>query len=223
MQTIEEGEINSTDTFRDTCYRLLSTEYKFCPGLKVSEYNGYKSIIRYDPSYVHITEEPIKGIESTDCKRWFTIARNAPREEKAATDVLCSCYKKMRNNLSRSKKREAVSPGRKLRRLDPSSHFNSKYLSPQSQKKRQDNERKKDKKLLRKYAPQEVILDDQQDDELRKLVSTIDNDGKQGLQDVFDEAQEHNASEAVKEAWDLDVLRLNERKQFASDQQYNSE
>ena len=227
LQTTEEGEINSINTFHDTCYRLLSTEYKFCPGLKVSEYNRYKSKIRYDPSYVHITEEPIKRIESTDCKRWFKIPRNAPREEKAATDVLCSCCKKMRNNLARSKKREeAVSPGRKLRRLNPSSHFNSKYLSPQSQKKRQENvrvERKKDKKLLRKYAPHEVILDDQQNDELSKLVSTIDNDGKQSLQDVLDEAQEHNASKAVKEAWDLDVVRLKERKQFVSDQQYNSE
>ena len=63
-----------------------------------------------------------------------------------------------------------------------------------------------DKKLLRKYAPHEIILDDQQDDELSKLVSTIDNDGKQGLQDVFDEAQEHNASNTVKEAWDHDVF-----------------
>ena len=47
---------------------------------------------------------------------------------------------------------------------------------PHSQKKRQENirvERKKDKKLLREYAPHEIVLDDQQDDELSELVSKI--------------------------------------------------
>ena len=227
MKTVEEGEINSINAFHDVCYKLLSSEYKFCSGLKESEYDAYRSTIRYDPSYVHITREPIKRIESTDCKRWFKIPRNASREEKDVSDVLCSCCKKMRNNLSRSKKREeAVSPGRKLKMLEPSSHFNSKYLSPHSQKKRQENirvERKKDKKLIRKYAPHEIVLDDNQDDELSELVSAIDNDGGRGLQDVFDEAQEHNAHAAVKQAWDLDVFRLKERKQFDADQQQNGE
>ena len=57
-------------------------------------------------------------------------------------------------------------------------------------------------------------MDDNQDNELSKLVSAIDNDVGQGLQDVFDEAQEHNAHTAViiKQAWDLDVLRLKEQK-----------
>ena len=66
-------------------------------------------------------------------------------------------------------------------------------------------------------------MDDQQDDELSELVSTIENNDKQGLQTVFDEAQEHDACEAVKQAWDLDVLPLKERKQFVADQQCNGE
>ena len=55
------------------------------------------------------------------------------------------------------------------------------------------------------------------------MVSAVNNGGGQGLQDVFDEAQEHNAHAAIKQASDVDVLRLKERKQFDADQQHNGE
>ena len=78
-------------------------------------------------------------------------------------------------------------------------------------------------KLIRKYAPHELVLDDNQDDELSELVSVIESNGKRALQDVFDEAEVYNVHKAVKQAWDIDVLRLRERKQFVTDQRSNGE
>ena len=96
----------------------------FFPGLSEAEYEGFRKAIRYDPSIVHIITESFKRIESTRCKRWFAIARNAPIEEKSADVVKCTGCKKLVHDLERSQKRASTtSPRRKQKRRLPSSHF----------------------------------------------------------------------------------------------------
>ena len=209
--------------FHLLCQRILSPLNKFCPGLSEEEYQDFRKHIRYNPSNVHIVTETFKRIESTRCKRWFTIARNAPLEEKSAEMVKCSGCKKLIHDLERSRKRESTtSPRRKQKRLLPSSHFPKKYLSPASQQKRTSIdkcERRKEKRLLKKYAPHEMMLDDQQHDELLKLVTEIDSTGSDNLQTVYSEAEQHGARSVIESAWNLDMQR--NKKLFEKDQLRN--
>ena len=209
--------------FHGLCQRILSPTNKFCPGLSEAEYEGFRKAIRYDPSNVHIITESFKRIESTRCKRWFAIARNAPVEEKSADVVKCTGCKKLVHDLERSQKRASTtSPRRKQKRLLPSSHFPKKYLSPASQQKRTSIdkcERRKDRRLLRKYAPHEIMLDDQQHDELLRLVTEIDSTGSDNLNSVYSEAERHGARSVFESAWNLDIQR--NKKLFDKDQLRN--
>ena len=223
LKTVEEGALNTVDDFHLVCDKMLSPSYKFCPGVSVSEYEDFRKDIRYDPSHVHITNEVFSRIESTRCKRWFKIAKCAPVNEKSAESVRCSSCRKLVRDLERSRTRAiAASPGRKQRRILPSSHYPKKFLSPASQQKRtaiDKCERRKERRLLKKYAPHEMILDDKQNDELVALVTEIENSGSEQLQAVFSEAEKHGVRSKMESTWQLDVKR--NKQQFEADQRKN--
>ena len=80
-------------------------------------------------------------------------------------------------------------------------------------------ERRKDKRLLRKYAPHEIMLDDQQHDELLKLVTEIDTTGSDNLHSVYSEAEQHGARSVFESSWNLDLQR--NKKLFEKDQRRN--
>lgn len=209
--------------FQFLCQRILSPLNKFCTSLNEEEYQDFRKDIRYDPSNVHIVTETFKRIESIRCKRWFPIAKNAPLEEKSAEMVKCSGCKKLVHDLERSRKRASTtSPRRKQKRLLPSSHSPKKYLSPASQQKRTSIdkcERRKEKRLLKKYAPHEIMLDDEQHDELLKLVTEIDSTGSDNLETVYSEAEQYGARSVIETAWNLDMQR--NRMLFERDQLRN--
>ena len=63
LHTIESGELESTDHFKELCGRISDySKYKFCPGL---DYDAYMSKchkkIRYHPSKVQVTNSPIQA------------------------------------------------------------------------------------------------------------------------------------------------------------------
>ena len=138
--------------------------------------------------------------------------------------VKCSGCKKLVHDLERSRKRaSSTSPRRKQKRLLPSSHFPKKCLSPASQQKRTSIdkcERKKEKRLLKKYAPHEIMLDDEQHDELLKLVTEIDSTGSDNLETVYSEAEQYGARSVIETAWNLDMQR--NRMLFERDQLRNA-
>ena len=145
LKTVEDGALGTLEDFHRVCERMLSPLYKFCPGVSESEYEDFRKDIRYDPRHVHITNDVFSRIESTRCKRWFKIAKNAPIHEKSADSVRYSSCKKLIRDLERSRTRAiAASPGRKQRRLLSSSHYPKKFLSPASQQKRTAIEKKRE-------------------------------------------------------------------------------
>ena len=63
------------------------------------------------------------------------------------------------------------------------------------------------------------MLDDQQHDELLKLVTEIDTTGSDNLHSVYSEAEQHGARSVFESAWNLDVQR--NKKLFERDQLRN--
>ena len=222
LKTIDEGTLSTVTDFHYLCQGFCHHLTSF---VQEDEYQNFRKDIRYNPSNVHIVTETFKRIESTPCKRWFTIAKNAPFEEKSAEMVKCSGCKKLIHDLERSRKRASTtSTRRKQKRLLPSSHFPKKYLSPASQQKRTSMdkcERRKEKRLLKKYAPHEIMLDDQQHDKLLKLVTEIDSTGWDNLQTVYSEAEPYGARSVIESAWNLDLDMQRNKRLFEKDQLRN--
>ena len=99
-----------------------------------------------------------------------------------------------------------------------------KYMSPASQKKRKENtqqERAKHLIQLQKYSHTELTLDDDQHDELCKLIATIEERGTEEIEEILKEADNNGAGDAVREIWQMDKMRM--KKEFDDDQEKNCE
>ena len=97
-------------------------------------------------------------------------------------------------------------------------------MSPSSQKKRKENaqrERAKDRSRLQKYSHTELTLDDDQHDELSKLMDTIEEKGGKEIEEVMQDAKSHGVGDSVREIWQMDMQRVKDK--FNNDQQKNSE
>ena len=77
-------------------------------------------------------------------------------------------------------------------------------------------ERSHDKQVLKKYEPQDVILDDSQHDEMCQIMSTLETGGRSELDGVFAEADAHGVGASIRKTWESDKRDL--KKQFQSDQ-----
>ena len=63
------------------------------------------------------------------------------------------------------------------------------------------------------------MLDDQQHDEVLKLVTEINSTGSDNLQTVYSEPEQHGARSVIESAWNLDMQR--NKKLFEKDQLRN--
>ncbi len=145
----------------------------------------YASIIPYQSKSVKILTEPIERVESPNCQRWHTLARNSSIMERNLDWVLCQACKKMCSYLDqRVCATSSVTPNKKASRQEPSSKCPLSCLSPASHKKRKCNlmnERMQDKKCLQKYEYTEVTLDDDQSEEMSQIVDIINDKSSETL------------------------------------------
>ena len=220
LDTIETGRVDQPEQFKEICTRLVSKDTKFCPGLDKEEYQHYRDTIRYDLKNVRIATSPIERIDSCKCRKWFRVPKNAPLAEKSCESVMCSACKELRKRLRQASERISQAPtSSKMKHIQPSSHFPLKYLSPNSLKERRMNtqaERSHDKRALRKYEPQDVVLDDSQHDEMCQVVSALESHGRSELEGVFAEADAHGVGTDIRKTWENDKHNL--KMQFQSDQ-----
>ena len=113
-----------------------------------------------------------------------------------------------------------MTESQKAKRTQPSSSYPLKYLSPASQHLRRRNtqcERSRDKRLLKKYAPPDVVLDDEQHQEMAMAVQKIEELANGELQQLFQEVGVHGAGNDIQRAWEEDKKKI--QIQFNSDQQ----
>ena len=134
---------------------------KFCPGIPLDEYEGYKKVIKYDQKRVHITEEPYKRIASENCLMWVYPTRNMSKVQKMSLEVLCKECVHLTNRLKHGVKRlSQVSAERQLEREQPSSSYPLMYLSPESRKRRKLNAKKqqiKERRLIKKKSKSDKV------------------------------------------------------------------
>jgi len=121
----------------------------------------------------------------------------------------------------RATKGTIISSEPRIQRQAANSNYPLKYLSPANTvkwKKNAQAERVKDKALLAKYSKHDVTLDDSQHEEMCNIVSEIEENHGNELEEVYKEDSGYSASDSIQEVWSMDK----ERNQFYSDQAKNS-
>ena len=194
LRTKDKGTMTCEDELHHLCGMLSkSSGYKFCPGLNKAIYNDkYASILRYDSKSVRLMSEPFCRVDSPRCELWHKLAKNSSIFERDMEEVLCQPCKKMISHLDqRVRAATKVTPAEKVARLDPSSRCPLAVLSPNSRKKRKENLLKERCQYKKKYEHIELTLDDEQNDEMAKIVEIIDRDASDTLNKVIDEVDSH--------------------------------
>lgn len=220
------GYIDSVEKFIELCSMIDPTgDYKFCPGIDTELYETrYLSVIQYDLKSVRKTSDSIARIDLAKCMFWHKLARNSSLIERSMDAVLCQACKRLRSDLEqRLKTSSKVTIQDKENRVQPSSHFPVKYLSPDSQKKKKRQtqlERKRDKKMLKKYECVEVSLNDEQHDDMCAIIDKI-SQSEFCLNDLFVEGDKHGVGQVMKDLWEMDKRKIKE--EFMRDQKKNSE
>ena len=107
---------------------------------------------------------------------WFKPSLNLSVAQKEANEVKCSPCKRLLHHLNWQKKRtESESPGRKMKRQDPSSRARLQHMSPNSQQKRKklaQYQRTNNICKLKKYEDSEIVLDAEQSTEMCSVMET---------------------------------------------------
>ena len=224
LRSKQAGKIESVDQFLELCKMMANVngEFKFCPGIDSQQYQEeYFSKIRYDVKQLRQSDHPFNRVDSSSCLLFHKLAKNAGIMEKEMDCVLCKSCKRLVSDLNERLK-TAVSSSVKVKRQQASSTCPLKFMSPTSQKKRKDNsqrERDKHRAKLQKYGHTEITLDDEQHDELVKLMEAIDEQGGNELETVLQDAECQGVGNAVREIWEMDKERMKE--QFNHDQDTN--
>ena len=152
--------MDSVDDVKGLCEKLVDSKMQVCPGISAEEYESYKEVIRYDQKKVQISNDPIACISSVKCLLWFPIPRNICK----TPEVVCSECATLKRNLRKATKRlSSVTSVVKVEHQQAESSYPLKYLSPFSLKTRKMNikcQRIKERRMIKRYVPDEVILDD---------------------------------------------------------------
>jgi len=222
----DAGELHSQEEVSDLCRKFAAdTKYKFCPGLDPDHYQQeYFEKIRFHLKSVRCTDSPFRRVDSVNCAMWFLLAPNAKAAEKGAKEVKCPACKRLVTDLNCQRRRTlSESPGRKVKRQNPSSRARLSYMSPASQQKRKKRtqvERSNDKLKLAKCRAAELDLSDEQNDDMCNISETIEATQRDELDKLFAEGDAHGVGGVLKNIWEMD--RSRQRDQFLRDQATNS-
>ena len=220
----EKGSITTIDDYLALCEQIAGKGgYKFCPGIDPNTYKTtYYDIIRYDPKSLRRTMHPVQRIDSCKCILWHKLAKNASIFEKDMDAVMCPACKRLRNDLDqRLKKMRSTNLQQKENRVQPSSHFPEKYLSPKSLKKKRQNMQQERSKLLKKYSHMEVSLNEDQHDQMCNVMENVAQIGAKELESALAEGDKHGVGPAIRAIWKNDLQNI--KKEFDQDQKQNSE
>ena len=222
MRFWKEGELECIEDVFKLC-NIFSTKskHKFCPGIDPAFYESeYHQKIRFHIKSVRHNSFPFSWVDSVNCKLLFVPAANVSAAEKEAREVKCPACKRLIHDLNLQRNRTlSESPGRKIRRQNPSSRARLQYMSPSSQQKRKQlaqYERSGSIRKLNKLEESEVLLDDEQNEEMCTVVESIQNDE---LEKLFQEGDQHSVGSLMKTIWFTDKER--QKKEFDQDQARN--
>lgn len=228
---MEEGKVKNINEIKGLCEKLVDLNMTVCPGISVEEYESYKDVIRYDLKNVHITSDPFTRIASLNCRMWFPIPRSTSKQKRMASEVTCTECAKLKHDLRRAANRIlSATPETKVQHQQAESTYLLKYLSPASLKTQKANIKSKqmrERRMLKKYVPDEVILDDQQHQEMCQIQSFIEESTGDELESLFveGEQQEPNVGSILRKVWEDDKRSAQHKASllsFQEDQERNS-
>jgi len=133
MRLWKEGDLKDTDDVIELCNILgHKSKHKFCPGIDPDHYESeYCQKIWFHSKSMCQSNFPFSRVDSFDCKLLFIPAANLSVAEKEAMEVKCSACKHLTYYLNLQRNRTlSESPGRKIRRQNPSSRARLQYKSP---------------------------------------------------------------------------------------------
>ena len=222
MRLWKEGQLESIDDVFELCSILGNkSKHKFCPGIDFDYYEReYYQAIRFHIKSVRQSSYPFSRVDSVNCKLLFVPAANVTVVEKEASEVKCSACKGLIHYLNLQKKRTlAESPGRKIKRQQPSSRARLQYMSPASQQKRKQlaqYERSSSIRKLNRFEESEVVLNDEQNEEMSVVMGAVQDEE---LEKLFQEGDQHGVGSLMKTIWFTDKER--QKKDFSQDQAKN--
>ena len=119
---------------------LPGSGYSLCKGLP----SELSTAMAFDTKKIRKWGFPFHRLDHQDCPMWFCSISALER---------CECCSQLMYYVRRQgQKRQSVTPKQKATRVQPSSHFPLKYLSPDSLKLRRDNASKEHKSVQRKVS-----------------------------------------------------------------------
>ncbi len=233
LRTVEEGTVTTPGDFKALCEKITDCRnYKICPGIEIEEYEQYKEVIRYDPKSVQIVDFPVKRIESTKCEHWFPLSQShsVAKKKRETPEVLCHECVQLRRYLQESVRRlSSVTAEDKVQHQQADSFYPMKYLSPQSLQRRKTNVKSvkaKEKRIMKRYVPEEIILDDKQHAEMSQIHSSLDELASDELESIFREGEQQGTQigSTLRHVWEQDrrVRHDAAKKSFFMDQEKNS-
>ena len=229
FKVIEEGTVENVDEIKGLCEKLVDSSMTVCPGISVEEYESYKEVIRYDQKNVLITNDPFTRIASVKCLMWFRVPRNTSKQKRMASEVVCTECATLKHDLRRAAKRlSSATSATKMQHQQAESTYPMKYLSPASLKTRKMNikcQRIKERRMMKKYVPDEIILDDQQHQEMCQIQSSIEESAVDELESLFaGEQQGPNVGSVLRQVWESDKRSQHATSvmSFQEDQERNS-
>lgn len=227
FKVIEEERVENVDKIKGLCEKLVDSNMTVCPGISVEEYESYK-VIRYDQKNVHITNDPFTRIASVKCLMWFPVPRNTSKQKRIASEIVCTECATLKHDLRRAAKRlSSATPATKVQHQQAESTYPMKYLSPASLKTRKMNikcQRIKER-MIKKYVPDEVILDDLQHQEMCQIQSSIEESAVDELESLFTEGEQGpNVGSILRQVWESDKRSQHAASvmSFQEDQERNS-
>lgn len=202
----------------------FSSLYKFCPGIELSTYDEYRQIVHFDPKSLRRSDYPTNRIDSSSCLMWFQLGKFVPSGVREKEAVPCRNCSRLKSDLAHQMKRTLEeSPAKKIKRCSASSRARLTYMSPRSQEKRKmdakikrDSEARKSKK----YEDNEFPLSNEQDEEMSKVMTSIERECSTELSQLFEEGDSHGVGDKIREIWEND--RRVAMSHFQRDQSTNS-
>ena len=203
----------------DSLIEKLGNNWFYCPGIPEKIYENLTPNIRYTPSGHVIQRIPRPAIYSRNCTHWYKRQRQGIA--KMAGIQVCKSCRTLLNNSIRSNDRNAIDRTKKLERINPSSKYNLKFLSPTSRKIRLKNKRQvawkneeKIRKLQDTIEKQKVTLENEQNNEMADIVKIINSKYQDQLENIWQESTASSSADTtsvLRNIWEQDSK---DRQQF---------
>ena len=203
----------------------LGEKWNRCNGIPSHIYQKYSTHVRYKPDHI-VKDISSHSVRSSVCSRWFYSERTDTN--KLTGTLTCPACTKSFRQVRKSDKRNNISEDKKKSRLQSSSTFPYKFMSPASRKIRKGNVRmntsareKSFKNMKLKSEKSKFILDNEQNEEMQKISQIINENYKKELENFWQEAEQiggNNTKDVLQEIWNLDTI---DREHFFKDQEKN--